>query len=126
MSELQKAGPLWLVGCGNMGGALLRAGQNAGLPPRDVLVVDPVAAEPAAGVTRVDAVPDGTPAPRILVLAVKPQLLDVVAPAVAPHVGGETVLVSILAGVDIADGLASIKSKPRRHVLASKSMGIHP
>ena len=45
--------------------------------------------------------PDGA-APAVLVLAVKPQLLDVVAPALAPALEAETMLVSILAGVEIA------------------------
>lgn len=101
MTALRDSGPLWLIGCGNMGGALLHAWLAGGLPAGDVLVVDPAEARLPDGVRRVAAIPaDATP-PRLLVLAVKPQLLDMVAPAIAGVAGPDTVLVSILAGVDV-------------------------
>lgn len=100
MSRLAGAGPLWLVGCGNMGGAMLRAWRSAGLSGDDVLVIDP-AASAIEGVRVVAAPPAGAP-PAVLVLAVKPQSLDMVAPVLAPYAGAGTQLVSILAGVDVA------------------------
>jgi pyrroline-5-carboxylate reductase len=89
---------LWLVGCGNMGGAMLRGWIAAGLSPRVVTVVDPGAPSVPDGV-RVVSAPDG-PSPEVIVLAVKPQLLDVVAPSLA-HVRPQ-LLLSILAGVEEA------------------------
>ena len=72
------AGPLLLVGCGKMGGALLRGWLSRGLPPRDVVVVEPDAASrervrEEAGVIAV-AEPKSLPGdlqPRALVFAIK-------------------------------------------------------
>jgi pyrroline-5-carboxylate reductase len=90
-------GPLWLVGCGNMGGAMLRRWLATGLDPAHVTVIT----RSGAGVpdeVRAVTVPPGDEQPATLMLAVKPQQLDTVAPMLAglrPHM-----LVSILAGVE--------------------------
>ena len=44
-------GPLWLVGGGNMGGAMLRGWLAAGVDPRQVTVIDPARPDFGAGVT---------------------------------------------------------------------------
>ena len=102
MASLHHEGPLWLVGCGNMGGAMLRGWIAAGVDPALVTVIDPVAADIPTGVTLLHAPPPDGAAPATLVLAVKPQLLDAVAPTLAPALGQETLVVSILAGVEVA------------------------
>lgn len=89
---------LWLVGAGNMGGAMLRGWIAAGLPPSAVTVIDPGAPTVPGGV-RVLAAPEGT-APEVIVLAVKPQLLDAVAASLADV--RPAMLLSILAGVEEA------------------------
>lgn len=89
---------LWLVGCGNMGGAMLARWIDAGLPPSAVTVIDPGAPRVPAGVTVTDKPPAGSP--EVLVLAVKPQMLNAVAPTLATAT--PELLVSILAGVDHA------------------------
>lgn len=92
---------LWMVGAGNMGGAMLRRWIASGaLSPEAVTVIDPGTPELPAGVAHV-ATPPGAdaPPPDVLVLAVKPQMLDAVAPAWA-HVS-PALLVSILAGVEV-------------------------
>ncbi len=94
-------GPVWLVGAGNMGGAMLRGWIAAGRDPRTIVVIDPAARDMPAGVLVLPAPPPDGAAPAVLVLAVKPQLLDAVAPAIAPMLEAETLLVSILAGVEI-------------------------
>ncbi|MDE2404179.1 MAG: pyrroline-5-carboxylate reductase [Sphingomonadales bacterium] len=102
-------GSLLVVGCGNMGGAMLAgwlaAGGGAGdkgcLDPARVTVVDPVLAAAPAGVTLLRTLPADGRFDAIL-LGVKPQLLDEVAPVLAPLVGSDTVLLSILAGVELA------------------------
>lgn len=94
-------GPVWFVGCGNMGGAILARWRDAGLDPAQVTVIDP-AAPAMPGVTVLAAPPPDGAVPALLLLAVKPQTLDAVAGALAPLVGPETLLVSILAGVEIA------------------------
>jgi len=97
---------LLLVGCGNMGGAMLAgwlAGSSttAGLDPARVTVVDPVLAQVPAGVTLLRELPVDASFDAIL-LGVKPQFLDAVAPALAPLAGQGTTVLSILAGAELA------------------------
>lgn len=102
MADLRDfSGPIWLVGCGNMAGAMLARWLDQGLDPQTITVIRPSGIAPAPGVHTVTALPDG-PAPRVLMLGVKPQKLDAVAPAVAAAIGPGTVVVSILAGVELA------------------------
>lgn len=92
-------GPIWLVGAGNMGGAMLRRWISAGRDPADVTVITRTEPDVPAGIRALRAPPpDETPA--ILMLAIKPQQLDAVAPAYA-HLR-PAMLVSILAGVEEA------------------------
>ncbi|MET0269336.1 MAG: pyrroline-5-carboxylate reductase [Sphingomonas sp.] len=102
MTAAVNEGPLWLVGAGNMGGAMLRGWIAAGRDPATITVIDPTAAGLPEGVLTLAAPPPDGAAPAVLVLAVKPQLLDAVAPVLAPMAAAETLLVSILAGVEIA------------------------
>ncbi|MFA7601859.1 MAG: pyrroline-5-carboxylate reductase [Novosphingobium sp.] len=92
---------LLLVGCGNMGGAMLAGWLAAGLAPSRFTVVDPVLAEAPAGVTLLRALPVGARFDGVL-LGVKPQLLGDVAPGVAPFAGPDATVLSILAGVELA------------------------
>lgn len=96
---MDATGGLWLIGCGNMGGAMLRRWVEAGTDPATVTVVDPGRPALPADVRHL-AEPPADAAPDVLLLAVKPQLLD----AVAPLWSGvrAKLLVSILAGVDEA------------------------
>ena len=94
---------LWLIGCGNMGGAMLARWLATGLDPAQVTVVRPSGVLPAAGVRMLSTVPDGASPAAMVLLAVKPQMLDAVAGEVARLCGPETLLVSILAGVGLCD-----------------------
>ena len=116
-------GPIWLVGCGNMGGAMLRRWIADGADPAAFLIIDPGAPDAPIGV-RIAAAPDAdAPRPSLIILAVKPQQLSeaaaLLAPALltpallAPAPGlaaakggsagqGDTLLISILAGVEQA------------------------
>lgn len=92
-------GGLWLVGCGNMAGAMLRRWLEAGTEAAIVTVVDPGKPQVPPGVRHL-AEPPADAAPDTLLLGVKPQLLDH-----ATQAWGDTptrLLVSILAGVDLA------------------------
>ncbi|MFW2828644.1 pyrroline-5-carboxylate reductase [Sphingomonas sp. ID0503] len=95
-------GPLWIVGAGNMGGAMLRGWVAAGLDSHQVTVIDPGRPDLPDGVRHLQTPPPDGEVPAYVLFAVKPQLLDQVAPALAPLLGAETVLMSILAGVEIA------------------------
>jgi pyrroline-5-carboxylate reductase len=104
------SGPLLLVGAGKMGGALLEGWLSSGLDPATVFVQDPALSErvrrlaDAHGVTAGEA-PVVPRAPAVIVVAVKPALTDSVLSAIAPHIGSETVVLSIAAGRTL-DGLA--------------------
>lgn len=102
MTGLSHQGPLWLIGAGNMGSAMLRGWLAAGMEAAQVTVIDPYAADMPAGVTVLDAPPPDGAAPATVVLAIKPQMLDMVVASLAPVMEAETLLVSILAGVEIA------------------------
>jgi pyrroline-5-carboxylate reductase len=102
MTEFSAMGPLWLVGAGNMGGAMLRGWLGEGLDPAQLVVIDPKPGPLPDGVNAYPSPPPDGAAPATLVLAVKPQQLDAVAPVVASALEAETLLISILAGVEIA------------------------
>jgi pyrroline-5-carboxylate reductase len=90
-----------LVGCGNMGGAMLAGWLASGMAPARFTVVDPVLAAAPENVTLLRALPESGSFDAIL-LGVKPQLLGEVAPALAPLAGGGATVLSILAGVELA------------------------
>jgi pyrroline-5-carboxylate reductase len=90
-----------IVGCGNMAGAMLEGWLAAGLQPSRFTVVDPAARALPAGVRSLPALPRGETFGALL-LGIKPQVLGEVAPQVAPLAGPDTVLFSILAGVELA------------------------
>jgi len=83
-----------------MAGAMVAGWRSAGVDLSGVTAIRP-SGTPVEGVTTVTALPKGE-APRFVMLGVKPQKLDEVAPGLAPHVGRDTILVSLLAGVSAA------------------------
>jgi len=91
--------PAWLVGCGNMAGAMVEGWRAGGADFTGVTVIRP-SGTPVEGIRTVTDYPDEQP--RFVMLGFKPQKLDEVVPGLAPHVGPETVLVSMLAGVTAA------------------------
>ena len=101
-------GPILLVGCGKMGGALLAGWLDHGLSAADAIVVEPADALAEAvrarhGVTVLGdaAALDAGLVPRVVVLAVKPQAMDGVASAYARFAAPGTVFLSIAAGKTI-------------------------
>lgn len=94
-------GPLLMIGCGNMAGAMLSRWLAAGADPSQITVVRPSGRPAGEGVRVLTALPEDE-VPAIVLLGVKPQKLDEVAPAVARAVERETLLVSILAGVELS------------------------
>lgn len=92
-----------IVGCGNMGGAMLAGWLAAGHAPQQFTVVDPLLPEAPAGVRLLRDLPDA--AFDAILLGVKPQLLGDVAPKLAALAGRDTLVLSILAGVEL-DSLA--------------------
>lgn len=92
---------LVIVGCGNMGGAMLAGWLTGGLDPVRVTVVDPVLKHVPEGVTLLADAAQAR-APEMLLLGVKPQMIAQLAPGLAHLVGPATQVLSILAGVELA------------------------
>jgi pyrroline-5-carboxylate reductase len=95
---------LLLLGCGKMGGAMLRGWLAAGMAPGRVEVIDPAPADwlrglEAEGLRLNPASPER---PTVALLAVKPQIMGEAAPRLAPFAGGGTLFLSIAAGTPIA------------------------
>jgi len=105
-SGLAGAGPVFLIGAGKMGYALAQGWLRAGLDPSQLVLVDPhpqpLISDFAVGqgMRLVEQVP--SEAPRVLVLAVKPQMMPSVLPTLRQSVGAETLVISIAAGISIA------------------------
>lgn len=123
MADLFLSGPMWLVGCGNMGSAMLEGWLTAGVDPAHVTVIRPSGRPCAAAAVRVltDFPEDEVPA--VVVLAMKPYHLDLVAPGLAPILDPESLLVSILAGVEQASLRARLPA-PRTIVKAMPNLPV--
>ena len=93
---------VWMIGCGNMGGAMLRQWIARGTLAADAVdVVNRADRLLPAGVRQARDLPAGA-LPDAVVLAMKPQQLDDVAARFADRLAGVPVLLSILAGVEEA------------------------
>jgi len=125
------------VGCGKMGGALLRGWLARGVPGKDVFVVDPAPRDledvQARGVTiatALDQVPAGLQ-PGIVLLAIKPQFMDEALPAYRRFVRPGTVFLSIAAGKTVAylkgklgPDAAIVRSMPNTPAAVGRGMSV--
>ncbi|RYD58499.1 MAG: pyrroline-5-carboxylate reductase [Sphingomonadales bacterium] len=93
---------LWLIGCGNMAGAMLRQWIASGaLDPAKVFVVNRHDRALPEGVRQGRAFPEG-PLPDAVMLGVKPQQVEAAAAAHGERIAGVQLLISILAGAEEA------------------------
>lgn len=122
MVESLLPGPLFLIGCGNMAGAMLEGWLAAGADPRLITVVRPSGRAPAPGIRTLAALPEDE-VPALVLLGVKPQKLAEVAPFLAPALERETILVSILAGTTL-DTLRGYFPAPRTVVKAMPNLPV--
>src|SRR4051812_23142287 len=122
MTDPLLPGPLWLAGCGNMAGAMLARWLEEGVDPAHVSVIRPSGA-PCAGGVRVTRDYPEDEVPAIVLLGMKPYQLDVAAPALAPILDEETILVSILAGVELAS-LRARFATPRTIIRAMPNLPV--
>lgn len=116
-------GSLWLVGCGNMGGAMLGRWIGEGLDPATITVIDPGAPMVPQGVSVRADLPAG-PAPEVLVLAIKPQHLADFSAGLAAWQGRAPQVLSILAGVDAATISARLRATDVVRAMPNLPVGI--
>jgi pyrroline-5-carboxylate reductase len=93
--------PTWLVGCGNMSGAIVEGWRSAGVDLATAVVIRP-SGKPVAGVRTVSSLAEAGRPAKLVVLGFKPQKLDEVAPQLARWLTGKAVIVSLLAGAEAA------------------------
>ncbi|MBD8891401.1 pyrroline-5-carboxylate reductase [Roseibium litorale] len=101
-----KERPFLLVGAGRMGGAMLAGWVADGMDPASIVVSDPnpgpdmqdfLSKHGIRHVTR----PSAELSPSLVLLAVKPQLMDAVLPGLEACVRADTLVVSVAAGTPI-------------------------
>lgn len=116
-----------MVGCGNMAGAMLQGWLAAGFDPARFTIADPAPRDLPQGVSHLAAIPAAGQFDAIL-LGVKPQMLGDVVPPVAALAGPGTVILSMLAGVELAvlrasfpNALALVRLMPNLAVALGKS-----
>jgi pyrroline-5-carboxylate reductase len=128
-------GPLLLIGCGKMGGALLSGWLRNGVSAATVTVVEPKPAPGAVpkGVTVVSGIEAvaADMSPAVVVLAVKPQQMDAVVAPCRRFARPGTVFLSIAAGKDIAyfartlgEAAAIVRAMPNTPAAVGRSMSV--
>jgi len=129
MTEILKLPePTWVVGCGNMAGAILDGWRLGGLDLSPVTVIDPVGKE-IEGARSVTSIEKAGPPPSLVVLGFKPQKLAEIAPQLRRFLGTKTIVLSILAGVELAtlrdyfpDARAVVRAMPNLPVAVRRGV----
>ncbi len=108
---------LLIVGCGNMGGAMLAGWLAAGVEPKRFAVLDPALAKVADGVSLYRSADEAAAAARsgTVLLGFKPQQLAVLAPQLAQLTGAGVTVCSLLAGITLGQLQAAFPAA-RAHV----------
>ena len=131
------SGPLLLVGCGKMGGALLGGWLEQGIAADQITVVEPAQdAERSAVPPGVTVLADGADlaaafAPAVVIFAVKPQVMAEVVPLYARFVASGGVFLSIAAGTPIrffednlGAGAAVVRVMPNTPAAVRRGMSV--
>lgn len=92
---------LFLIGCGNMAGAMLSRWLDCGLDSNAVTVFRPSGRPVRPGIKVVSEVPEGLPDDAMVILGMKPQQIVDVGQVFAGVFQRDTLLISILAGTCI-------------------------
>ncbi len=100
--------PLAILGCGNMGGALLDGWLAQGLRGDAIRIVDPVPSDALRQTASEHGIPllghaqELAETPKAMLIAIKPQMMADVLPGIAARFGTAPLYVSIAAGTSIA------------------------
>lgn len=116
--------PILLLGAGRMGGALIAGWRAArAFTDADLLVRDPHPGPEAAGLaTPADA---ELKAVGTVLVAVKPQLWREAAAAIVPHLSPDAIVVSIAAGVALADIAEVFEGRRAARVMPNTAVAIN-
>ena len=119
---------LTIFGCGNMAGAMLRGWLSDGLDSNGVIAITPDDSTVPDGIRTVASATDDLNPPAMLMVGIKPYMLNDLKESIAPLAGPDTIVVSIMAGVDIAtlrkalpDAGAIVRVMPNMAVSIRKS-----
>ncbi|NVK36027.1 MAG: pyrroline-5-carboxylate reductase [Rhodobacteraceae bacterium] len=99
--------PFVLVGGGKMGGAMLAGWLANGIDPKSIVLNDPSLSATMShlvaqhGVRHVTAMSDDIK-PGMILMAIKPQMMDAVLPSLAPFVLPDTLIASVAAGTPLS------------------------
>ncbi len=93
--------PLFLIGCGNMAGAMLSRWLECGLSPASVTVMRPSGKPVGHGIRVLSSFPDRLPEDALVILGMKPQQLPDVAPDLKARWRDDLTLLSLLAGISV-------------------------
>ncbi|AOL94237.1 pyrroline-5-carboxylate reductase [Porphyrobacter sp. LM 6] len=107
---------LLIIGCGNMGGAMLAGWLAAGVDPARISVLDPALPQAPAGVTLYRSADAAAEAGHdAVLLGFKPQQLGALGPGLQGLTGSGVSVFSLLAGITL-DQLAAAFPQARAHV----------
>ncbi|MBF9043979.1 pyrroline-5-carboxylate reductase [Rhodobacterales bacterium HKCCE4037] len=127
LSEINRRG-LVMLGCGKMGSAMLEGWLKNGLDAGMVHVIDPNPSDWLQG-TGVQINGDLPENPGVLMIAVKPQMMEEALPRVASFGGGDTLILSVAAGTPIrvyeqafGPGTKVIRSMPNTPAAVGKGI----
>ncbi|HEY1721490.1 MAG TPA: pyrroline-5-carboxylate reductase [Magnetospirillaceae bacterium] len=122
-----------LVGCGKMGGAMLEGWLERGAASADIIVVEPNGPVAARDGLRVVKAAGEVPAdfsPDVVVLAVKPQMMDAALPPLVGY-AGKAVVLSIAAGKTLAyfgkalgEGTAVVRAMPNTPAAVGRGISV--
>ncbi len=90
-------------GCGNMGGAILRGWINKGVAGRYFHVISPSKRAMPQGVHVYASAADFGDIADMLIIGIKPQMLDNLAEDIRSVISEKTIIISILAGIELVD-----------------------
>jgi pyrroline-5-carboxylate reductase len=125
-SDILSAAPIGLLGAGRMGGAMIEGWTRAGaIDPKTLIIVEP---NPSNDIKALGARLNPPPAElaevRTLILAVKPQTWRVAAAYIAQALAPDAVIVSIAAGVPLADISAAFGGRRTARVMPTTAVAI--
>ena len=119
------AKPILLLGAGRMGGALIRGWLDAGaFAASDLIVRDPFASGEALHAGSINPTDDALASAKVVLLSVKPQIWRDAFSAIVPHLAADAVIVSIAAGVRLADIQTAAEERRVARVMPTTSVAI--